>query len=112
MAGPSGGEPPRDAGPDERAAEHPWQEPDSAGRRSAEPTPFFQGKAHMWRFAGAGMELGGSSLVFAAIGYGVDHYFGNTTLIATALGAVLGFAAGLYRFIRLAMAANRSAGPS
>ena len=63
----------------------------------------------MWRFAGAGMELGGSSLVFAAIGYALDHYFGNTTLIATALGAVLGFAAGLYRFIRLAMFANRSA---
>ena len=66
--------------------------------------------AAMWRFAGAGMELGGSAILVAAIGYAVDRYFENTTLIATALGAVLGFAAGLYRFIRMAMAANRSSG--
>ena len=111
MAGPSGGNPPRGPGPDERAAEQPQQEPGSARQRDAEPTSFFQGEASMWRFAGAGMELGGSALVFAAAGYALDQYFGNTTLIATALGAVLGFAAGLYRFIRLAMAANRSAGP-
>jgi len=63
------------------------------------------------RFAGAGMELGGSSIVCAAIGYAIDHYFQNTTLVATALGAIFGFAGGLYRFIRLAMAANRPDGP-
>ena len=97
MAGPSGGNSQRDSGPGKRAAEHPQQE----------PTPLFQGTASTWRLAGAGMELGGSSIVLAAIGYAVDQYFGNTTLIATALGAVIGFAAGLYRFIRLAMAANR-----
>lgn len=107
MAGLSGGEPPHDAGPDEPAAERPAAGPVPAGQRDAEPASLFEGGASMWRFAGAGMELGGSSLVFAAVGYALDRYLGNTTLVATALGAVLGFAAGLYRFIRMAMAANR-----
>src|SRR5690606_35475609 len=97
MAGPSGGNPPRDSGLGKQAAEPAQQE----------PTAFFQGGSSAWRFAGAGMELGGSSIVLAAISYAVDHHFGNTTLIATALGAVMCFAAGLYGFIRLAMAANR-----
>lgn len=61
-----------------------------------------------WRFAGAGLELGGSALVFAGIGYAIDRRMGNTTMVATAIGAVLGFAAGMYRFIRMAMEANRS----
>lgn len=61
-----------------------------------------------WRFAGAGLELGGSAIVFAAIGYAIDRQMGNTTMVATAFGAVLGFAAGMYRFIRMAMEANRS----
>ncbi len=110
MAGPSGGIPPRDSGPGKRSAEYPQPEPVTAGQSDNEPTPFFQGGASAWRFAGAGMELGGSSIVLAAIGYAVDQYFENTTLVATALGAVIGFAAGLYRFIRLAMAANRPTG--
>jgi len=59
------------------------------------------------RFAGAGMELGGSAIVGAAIGYGLDRYLGNTTLLATALGAILGFTGGLIRFIRLALEASR-----
>lgn len=59
------------------------------------------------RFAGAGLELGGSAILFAAIGYAIDSRMGNQTLVATALGSVLGFAAGLYRFIRLAMQTNR-----
>jgi F0F1-type ATP synthase assembly protein I len=62
------------------------------------------------RFAGAGMELGGSAIVGAAIGYGVDRYLGNTTLLATALGAILGFTGGLIRFIRLALEASRPPG--
>ena len=66
------------------------------------------GNAAMWRLAGAGMELGGSAILFAAIGYAVDRYLENTTLIATAIGTVFGFAAGLYRFIRMAVAAGES----
>lgn len=62
------------------------------------------------RFAGAGLELGGSAILFAAIGYAIDAQMGNTTLVATALGSVLGFTAGMYRFIRLAMRANRQPG--
>lgn len=62
------------------------------------------------RFAGAGMELGGSAIVGAAIGYAVDWYLDNTTLLATALGAILGFTGGLVRFIRLALEASRPAG--
>lgn len=61
-----------------------------------------------WRFAGAGLELGGSAIVFAAIGYAIDRQLGNTTMIVTAFGAVIGFAAGMYRFIRMALEANRS----
>ena len=64
------------------------------------------------RFVGAGMELGGSAIACAAIGYAIDHYFQNETKIATALGAILGFAGGLFRFIRLAMAANRDSNRS
>ncbi len=62
--------------------------------------------AESMRFAGAGLELGGASIVMAAIGYAIDRTLGNTTLIATALGAIVGFAAGLYRFIRMAMKAS------
>jgi len=62
------------------------------------------------RFAGAGMELGGSAIVGAAIGYGLDRYLGNTTLLATALGAIFGFTGGLVRFIRLALEASRPTG--
>jgi F0F1-type ATP synthase assembly protein I len=52
------------------------------------------------------MELGGSAIVCAAIGYAIDHYFQNETMIATALGAILGFSGGLFRFIKLALAAS------
>lgn len=64
------------------------------------------------RFAGAGMELGGSAIVCAMFGYAIDRYFQNETMIATALGAIFGFAGGLYRFIKLAMAASRESNPS
>lgn len=64
------------------------------------------------RFAGAGMELGGSAIVCAAIGYAIDHYFQNETMIATAFGAILGFAGGLFRFIKLALAASHDSNRS
>jgi len=59
------------------------------------------------RLAGAGMELGGSAIVCAMFGYAIDRYLQNETMIATALGAIFGFAGGLYRFLKLAMAASR-----
>jgi len=64
------------------------------------------------RFAGAGMELGGSAIACAAIGYAIDRYFQNETMIATALGAILGFAGGLFRFIKLALAASHDSNHS
>ena len=60
-----------------------------------------------FRFAGAGMELGGSAIACAVIGYAIDRYFENETMIATAFGAIFGFAGGLFRFIKLALAASR-----
>jgi hypothetical protein len=59
------------------------------------------------RFAGAGMELGGSAIVCALIGYAVDRYLQNETMIATACGAIFGFAGGLFRFVKLALAESR-----
>jgi len=60
-----------------------------------------------FRFAGAGMELGGSAIACAVIGYAIDRYFENETMIVTALGAIFGFAGGMFRFIKLALAASR-----
>lgn len=65
------------------------------------------GTREAFRFAGAGMELGGSAIVCALIGYAIDRHLQNETMIATACGAILGFAGGLFRFIRLALAESR-----
>lgn len=55
------------------------------------------------KLAGLGMELAGSTLGLAAIGYLVDRYRGKTDGYGIAAGALVGFAFGLYRFIRVAM---------
>lgn len=99
------GDPPP-AGPERQSAE---QRPTAGTAPSGTGDSLREGLG-MLRFVGAGMELSGSAILCAAIGYAVDQYFENTTLIATALGAVFGFAAALYRFIRMAMAANKPAG--
>ncbi|HBJ36339.1 MAG TPA: hypothetical protein DDZ51_16625 [Planctomycetaceae bacterium] len=74
---------------------------------SGDPPRLPPGTHEALRFAGAGMELGGSAIACAVIGYAIDRYLQNETMIATALGAILGFAGGLFRFIRLALAASR-----
>jgi hypothetical protein len=61
------------------------------------------------RFAGAGLELAGSTIVLATLGYWLDRKLGNATPIAMALGGLLGFAAGMLRFVRLAMDVSRRA---
>ncbi len=63
--------------------------------------------AQAFRFAGAGLELGGMALAVAAIGYAIDRHYQHTTLVATAIGTLIGFSAGMYRFIRQATAASR-----
>ena len=61
------------------------------------------------RFAGAGLELAGSTIVLATLGYWLDRKLGNATPIAMAFGGLLGFAAGMLRFVRLAMDVSRRA---
>lgn len=61
------------------------------------------------RFAGAGLELAGSTIVLATLGYLLDRKLENSTPIAMALGGLLGFAAGMLRFVRLAIEVSRRA---
>lgn len=55
------------------------------------------------KFAGMGMELAGSTLGLAAIGYLVDRYRGNADGYGIAAGTLIGFAFGMFRFIQKAM---------
>ncbi len=110
MVDSSGGEQrPSDSEQGHQAVEDSQADP-SPGESKAGLPGLVLGDAEMWRFAGAGMELGGAAILGAAVGYALDRYFENTTLLATAVGTVFGFASGLYRFIRMAMASNRSTG--
>lgn len=59
------------------------------------------------RFAGAGLELAGSFLIFAAIGYWVDQYGRWERPWGMLVGGLLGFLAGMVRLIRLANQSNR-----
>jgi F0F1-type ATP synthase assembly protein I len=49
------------------------------------------------------MELAGSTLGLAGIGYLVDRYRGQADSYGVAVGALIGFAFGMYRLIKLAM---------
>lgn len=60
------------------------------------------GSKQWMRFAGLGMELAGYTLGTAGLGFLFDKYRGNVTPYATALGALIGFTFGMYRFIRQA----------
>jgi F0F1-type ATP synthase assembly protein I len=55
------------------------------------------------KFAGLGMELAGSTLGLAAIGYLVDRYRGKDDGYGVAAGALIGFLFGMYRLIQTAM---------
>lgn len=59
------------------------------------------------RFAGAGLELAGSFLIFAAIGYWIDQYGQWERPWGMLVGGLLGFIAGMVRLIRLANQSNR-----
>jgi len=60
------------------------------------------------RFLGAGLELSGITLGFAAVGFGLDRWLGNDRLLATGLVTLLGFSLGMVRFVVIAMAAMGS----
>ncbi|TWU55274.1 AtpZ/AtpI family protein [Rubripirellula reticaptiva] len=55
------------------------------------------------KFVSAGIELAGTSLAMAAIGYAFDQYLGSKQPLGTAAGLLVGFGFGMYRFIRLAL---------
>lgn len=55
------------------------------------------------KFASLGMELAGSTLGVAAIGYLVDRYRGQAGGYGVAAGTLIGFTFGMYRFIHQAM---------
>ena len=60
------------------------------------------------RFAGLGMELAGSVLVLAGLGYLVDRYFQNDTSWGVLVGALLGFGFGMFNLFRLVLKINKS----
>ena len=54
-------------------------------------------------FAGMGIELAGTTLGVAAIGYVVDWYLAAARPYGFASGALVGFAFGMFRFIQRAL---------
>lgn len=58
--------------------------------------------ATAFRLAGAGLELAGSTLLLGGVGYLADLWRGHVTPYAAIVGLLVGFAAGLFRLIRLA----------
>jgi len=60
------------------------------------------------RFVGAGFELAGITGVVGLVGYGIDRFCGNGTLVATAIAVLVGFSFAMFRFITLAVAADRA----
>lgn len=62
------------------------------------------------RLAGVGMELAASTLVLGGIGLWIDRSRGRETPYLAIAGALVGFAVGLYRLIRLAVSASEESG--
>ena len=63
--------------------------------------------ASWMRFAGMGVELASYTLAMTAIGYAIDRYFENEKGIGVALGTLIGFSFGMFRFIQRAGRASR-----
>lgn len=55
------------------------------------------------RLVGLGMELSGTTLGLAGIGYLVDRHWLRGDGLGVAIGAFVGFAFGMFRFIQKAM---------
>ena len=53
--------------------------------------------------AGMGFELAGTTIASAGIGYLADRYFGGERSIGFALGGLIGFGLGMFRFILKAL---------
>lgn len=63
-------------------------------------------KPNPWRYAHMGMEFAGAALVLALVGWFIDSRYGSEPWGAVT-GATVGFAGGLYLFIKDAIQANR-----
>ncbi len=67
-------------------------------------TPVAGRDQRVWlRFAGLGIELATSTLLFAGIGYLVDWMLALPKSYATAAGTLVGFTIGMIRFIQQAL---------
>ncbi len=72
--------------------------------QSSDPNQTDASRAQPWlKFAGLGMELAGSTLGLAAIGYLIDRYRGKDDGYGVAAGALIGFSFGMFRLIQKAM---------
>lgn len=63
------------------------------------------------KLAGMGMELAGSTLGLAGVGYLFDWYQGGPDRYGTAAGILIGFAFGMFRFIQKARKETRDQSP-
>ena len=52
------------------------------------------------RFAGMGIELASYTLSIAGVGYLIDQSRGHVRPVCTALGTLIGFSFGMFRFIQ------------
>ncbi|MEM9365814.1 MAG: AtpZ/AtpI family protein [Planctomycetota bacterium] len=87
---------PSDDPKDHGAIPAPERKPPAPERKPSEST------VAPGRLAGAGFELGCFALLLGAMGHGVDRWLGFEDPIFAILGFLMGFAAGLYRLIKLA----------
>jgi hypothetical protein len=79
------------------------RKPDGSGPAASDRGGGTSEARHWQRFAGLGMELSGATLGLAAVGYGLDRWRGADGTIGVALGALIGFAFGMFRLIQTAM---------
>ena len=61
------------------------------------------GRTAALRLAGLGLELAGSTLAMAGLGYVIDAARGHETPYATIAGTLVGFSLGMYRLIAIAV---------
>ncbi|WP_149752721.1 AtpZ/AtpI family protein [Rubripirellula obstinata] len=59
------------------------------------------------KHAGLGIELAGTTIGVAALGYAIDWKMQNKTQYATALFALIGFSFAMFRFIQNVSRENR-----
>jgi F0F1-type ATP synthase assembly protein I len=85
-----------DPDPNQQESVEVGQNPDSVSKAPKDLQPWL-------KLAGMGMELAGSTLGVAAVGYLIDGYRGKADGYGIAAGAFIGFAFGMFRFIQKAM---------